>query len=95
MMWSVSSAADLQVLKLFQYSYDREKDDVMPRVDFFDERCKGCGICVETCPKNCLVISKRFNRQGYAVAECETPELCNGCALCAEMCPDVVIEVWK
>jgi len=67
----------------------------MAKVEFLEERCKGCGLCVLTCPKNCLIISSRFNRQGYAIAECIHPDECTGCALCAEMCPDVVIEVWK
>lgn len=62
---------------------------------FIEERCKGCGLCVLTCPRKILAISDRLNNQGYPVAELTDPEKCNGCALCAEMCPDMVIEVWK
>lgn len=62
---------------------------------FLEERCKGCGLCVATCPRKLLVISERINNQGYHVTELIDPEKCNSCALCAEMCPDVVIEVWK
>lgn len=62
---------------------------------FREERCKGCGLCVLTCPRKILAISDRLNNQGYPVAELTDPDRCNGCALCAEMCPDIVIEVWK
>lgn len=62
---------------------------------FHEERCKGCGLCVLTCPRKLLVVSECLNNQGYPVAALTDPEKCNGCALCAEMCPDVVIEVWK
>ena len=33
------------------------------------ERCKGCGLCVTVCPKNCIVISNRPNTIGYFPAE--------------------------
>ncbi len=69
--------------------------DLKAKVVFTEERCKGCGLCVLTCPRKLLVVSQRLNNQGYPVAELTKPEECNGCALCAEMCPDVVIEVWK
>lgn len=69
--------------------------DLKAKVTFLEARCKGCGICVMTCPRKLLVVSDRINNQGYPVAELTEPEKCNGCALCAEMCPDLVIEVWK
>ncbi len=62
---------------------------------FLEERCKGCGLCVATCPRKLLVVGEKINNQGYHVAELIDSEKCNSCALCAEMCPDVVIEVWK
>ncbi|HDZ69039.1 MAG TPA: 4Fe-4S dicluster domain-containing protein [Phycisphaerales bacterium] len=63
------------------------------------ERCKGCGLCVAVCPKNCIVISERSNKTGYYPAQaCPDSALhkndgCTGCAMCAIICPDVVIEV--
>jgi len=58
------------------------------------ERCKGCGLCVVVCPKNCIVISRQSNKNGYFPAQA-TDSDCTGCALCAIICPDVVIKVFR
>jgi 2-oxoglutarate ferredoxin oxidoreductase subunit delta len=65
------------------------------RLEFQEERCKGCGLCVLACPRKLLVVSQRLNNQGYPVAELVQPDRCNGCAFCAQICPDIVIQVWK
>jgi len=57
-------------------------------------RCKGCGLCVISCPKQLLKVSPKINRAGYPVVQIDDVESCTGCALCAEMCPDVVISVF-
>jgi 2-oxoglutarate ferredoxin oxidoreductase subunit delta len=67
----------------------------MSDICFREERCKGCGLCVLSCPKELIVVNSRMNRAGYAVAELVDKEACTGCALCAEMCPDIVITVIK
>jgi len=61
------------------------------------ERCKGCGLCVTVCPKNCIVISKMSNKSGYFPAQPKNPSTaeCTGCAACAIICPDVAIEVFR
>ncbi|NOY44102.1 4Fe-4S binding protein [Deferrisoma camini] len=67
----------------------------MPKLVIRDDRCKGCSICVEFCPKDCLEITDRLNPLGYRPVGLRDPEACTGCAICARMCPEVVIEVWK
>ena len=57
------------------------------------ERCKGCGLCVTVCPKNCIVISNRPNTIGYFAAEATNTD-CTGCAMCAIICPDAAIVVF-
>jgi 2-oxoglutarate ferredoxin oxidoreductase subunit delta len=56
-------------------------------------RCKGCGLCVEVCPKKVLEISKKVNAKGYFAAYQARPEDCIKCALCCTMCPDVAITI--
>jgi len=59
------------------------------------EKCKGCGLCVAVCPKNCIIISSRSNKKGYFPAEAKDNGKCTGCAVCAIICPDAAIEVFR
>jgi 2-oxoglutarate ferredoxin oxidoreductase subunit delta len=58
------------------------------------ERCKGCGLCVIVCPKNCIVISKQSNKNGYFPAKANNSD-CTACAMCAIICPEAIIEVHR
>lgn len=59
------------------------------------ERCKGCDLCVVTCPTNVLLLSKQVNAKGYNFAYMETPDACVGCSSCGHVCPDACITVYK
>ncbi|MBR0138980.1 MAG: 4Fe-4S binding protein [Firmicutes bacterium] len=65
----------------------------MAKLSFDRERCKGCGLCVDACPKGLLVLSEKINKKGHPAAEITDQEACIGCAMCATMCPDCVITV--
>ena len=68
----------------------------MAKLTFNTDLCKGCGLCVDTCPKKCLAIAgDRINKKGYSPAYMAEPEKCVACALCATMCPDCIITVEK
>jgi 2-oxoglutarate ferredoxin oxidoreductase subunit delta len=50
--------------------------------------CKGCGICIEFCPRHV------FGAEPLSGLVCvEHPENCNGCRRCEMLCPDFVISV--
>ena len=68
----------------------------MAKVTFKTDWCKGCGLCVNACPKGILKIAtEQLNKKGYSPAEMNAPEKCIGCAFCATMCPDCIITVEK
>lgn len=57
------------------------------------ERCKGCTLCIEFCPKKSIFLSEELNLKGFFVAAVDAGAECTGCGICALMCPDVAIEV--
>ena len=63
------------------------------KVTIEKNRCKGCALCVNTCPKKVLAMSKEINDKGYFFACPENQPACTGCRFCAFMCPDVAITI--
>ncbi len=59
------------------------------------EHCKGCGVCVVSCPTQVLQQAKEVNGKGYHYAYMEKPEACIGCSNCGMVCPDSVITIYK
>jgi 2-oxoglutarate ferredoxin oxidoreductase subunit delta len=53
-----------------------------------DAWCKGCGICVEFCPKDVL----RMNHLDKV--EVQALEACTKCLRCEQLCPDFAIAVF-
>ena len=68
---------------------------LMPYIIVREDRCKGCQLCVQFCPKQVLRISDRLNAKGYFVSELFDKDGCIGCGICYRMCPDVAITVYK
>ncbi len=55
--------------------------------------CKGCGLCIDACPSQCLRISSSLNDTGVQVAEVVDGGICRGCLQCHAVCPDAAIEI--
>lgn len=73
-----------------------DSDEVkIPRgeVHIILDRCKGCGFCVEYCPKDVLEMSEEYNTRGYHPPRVKDPEGCVQCKLCEMLCPDFAIFV--
>ncbi|WP_022851184.1 4Fe-4S dicluster domain-containing protein [Limisalsivibrio acetivorans] len=62
----------------------------MLKVVINGDKCKGCGLCIEVCPKKILRFSEKINAMGYTMVECTDQDLCILCKSCALVCPDLV-----
>ena len=51
------------------------------------EECKGCGLCVESCPPKCLHLSRELSKYGVHPAV-YTGQDCTGCGACFYCCPE-------
>ena len=66
----------------------------MAKLTLKTDVCKGCGLCVDVCPKQVLILAPDvINKKGHHPVTVAKPEACIGCAFCATMCPDTVITV--
>ena len=59
------------------------------------ERCKGCSLCIDFCPKDSILLSEELNLKGYFIAVFDAEAGCNACGSCALMCPEGAIEVMR
>jgi len=64
------------------------------RIEIDKERCKGCGLCLNACPRGCIYISQLSNKMGYFPPETSNED-CSGCAMCALVCPEACIKVYR
>lgn len=68
----------------------------MAKVEFRQDLCKGCGLCVSVCPRRIIELKQDcLNSKGFRPASVARQDLCTGCTICATICPDLVIEVWR
>ncbi len=66
----------------------------MAKLTFKTDNCKGCGLCVDVCPKHVLELSQdKINKKGHHPVVAAREEDCIACAFCATMCPDCIIKI--
>jgi len=64
-------------------------------LDIREDHCKGCGLCIDVCPKHCLALDTTVvDRLGYHPVRLTDAAACTSCALCARVCPDAVFTVY-
>jgi 2-oxoglutarate ferredoxin oxidoreductase subunit delta len=57
------------------------------KVEVNQEKCNGCGLCVESCPLKALKLSAEPNRRGVHHVQ-HVGEACAGCGTCHYFCPE-------
>ena len=61
------------------------------KVFILEERCKGCGICIEVCQPQVLELSEKTNTHGCRIPRVVRAEACLNCGLCEMLCPDFAV----
>ena len=59
-----------------------------PKPVLLPELCKGCGRCIEACPRNCITLGEEINQASGLVPVVLDLDVCNGCGLCVTACPE-------
>ena len=80
--------------KFWRRPLDYDKLEIpQGEIHIIKERCKGCGFCVEYCPKDVLELSTEFNTKGYHPPQAVKENTCVHCGLCEMICPEFAIFV--
>lgn len=82
-------------MKLWRTPFDCIEKATKPgQVDIDQERCKGCGFCVEYCPREVLKMSLELSPKGYNFAVVGDDSKCLACGFCELICPEFAIRVF-
>ena len=81
-----------EALKYWRVPLDRDRVKT-PRgkIHILKERCKGCGFCIEYCPKGVLEFSEEYNEKAYHPPRVIDESKCLSCNLCELVCPEYAI----
>ncbi len=71
----------------------KKKKNSMIRIN--QSWCKGCYICLETCPKKVFDKAAEVSEKGFFPVVVARPEDCIACLQCEMLCPDLAIDVKK
>ena len=72
-----------------------EKKEAKMKIVIIEDRCKGCGYCIEFCPVKALEQSNKLNMRGVHPPRVKEKNNCTRCGLCERLCPDFAIYLKK
>lgn len=65
------------------------------RIVVNEKYCKGCELCVSSCPQEVLALENdRITAKGYHPAKL-IADGCTGCGICSVVCPESAITVYR
>jgi len=73
-----------------------DKGEVKPpqaEIHLIKDQCKGCGFCIQFCPKKVLEESQEINARGVHPPKIVDENKCIICSFCTAVCPDFAIFV--
>jgi len=83
-------------MKYWERPFGKDKPrTVTGEIHIIDDRCKGCGFCIEFCPNKVLQFSTGFNKKGYHPPIVVNLEKCAFDGLCQSLCPDSAIFITR
>jgi 2-oxoglutarate ferredoxin oxidoreductase subunit delta len=62
-------------------------------IHIIKNQCKGCGFCIQFCPKDVLEESEEINERGVHPPRVIDESRCVLCGFCTSVCPDFAIFV--
>jgi 2-oxoglutarate ferredoxin oxidoreductase subunit delta len=62
-------------------------------IHLLKDQCKGCGFCIEFCPKKVFSESHEINARGVHPPKVDDESKCVVCSFCTAVCPDFAIYV--
>lgn len=62
-------------------------------IHIIKDQCKGCGFCIQFCPKKVLEESREINARGVSPPKVVNEDECVICSFCTAVCPDFAIYV--
>ncbi len=62
------------------------------KIKVLGQYCKGCGYCVNFCPKKAVSFGRERNGLGVFFPVIDR-EACIACGICATVCPDAALEL--
>jgi 2-oxoglutarate ferredoxin oxidoreductase subunit delta len=66
---------------------------VHTEIHLIKDECKGCGYCIEYCPRKVLEESDEINARGVHPPKVVEESKCINCGFCTAVCPDFAIFV--
>jgi pyruvate/2-oxoacid:ferredoxin oxidoreductase alpha subunit/NAD-dependent dihydropyrimidine dehydrogenase PreA subunit len=66
----------------------RKETKQRPKPFLLPQFCKGCGRCIEACPKDCIDFAEEIHPESGLLPVQIDLEVCNGCGLCLLACPE-------